>query len=287
MGDYTVSILIRDERTDSEQYNLKLIDGTSLVAITRRNVAIVEAMIRNDSAYMHSNDVNAKITHQKANGTPYSRSTRTYWEYRVKQEYPHIKYGGSCAYWCNKLKDYLLNGKQDPVYSYAEIIYYVISAIDRENSTHLNADGVGRFEITRRILGIQPQDLINHLKYPERNNYKLIEEISKQTHPDADHKPRENYPFATKFCHYVSFYLFEGYDEQDNFSIYDNVVEKALLKYTKRYGFGYKASDFKTYATFLKAIEDVINASKNTNGGGDVSRNGFDHLLWYYYKGRV
>jgi hypothetical protein len=65
------------------------------------------------------------------------------------------------------------------------------------------------------------------------------------------------------------------------------VVEKALLKYTKRYGFDYKAIDFKTYAKFLKAIEDVINASKEIDGGDDVSRNGFDHLLWYYYKGRV
>lgn len=282
-----MSNLIYEEREVSKKYDLKLIEGTDLVAITRRNVAIVEAMIRNDSAYMHSNDVNAKIMHQKANGTPYSRSTHADWEYRVKQEYPHIKYGGSCAYWCDKLKNYLLYGKQDPVYSYEEIIYYVISAIDRENSTHLNADGVGRLEITKRILEIQPQDLKNRLKDPKSDNYELIKEISNPTHPDANHKPRENYSFATKFCHYVSFYLFEDADEQDNFSIYDNVVEKALLKYTKRYGFDYKASDFKKYAKFLKAIEDVIDASKNTDGGDDVSRNGFDHLLWYYYKGRV
>ena len=55
-------------------------NGKKLVCLTRDNVAIVEAMIRNNSAYIHSSDKNAK---------------------------PIVnKYGGSTAYWMSLLKKY-------------------------------------------------------------------------------------------------------------------------------------------------------------------------------------
>ncbi len=280
--------LIDIELSASRAYDLTLIDGTELVAITQHNVAIVEAMIRNDSAYIRSNQPSAKITHKSVKGQKYQRSTDQNWEMRVLSEAPFIEYGGSTAYWMEKLKRYLLEGVNDNEYSYEEIIYYAISAIDRENSTHLNADGVGRMEITKRILEFKPQELTNYLKHPSKHDYNLIEKISERTNPTQDHhKPRINYSFATKFCHYACFYLFSGSSEQDNFSIYDSVMEKALIKYIERYKLNYKQSDFKTYSSFLNAISDVISESIKIDKGESVSRNGLDHLLWYYYKGRL
>ena len=39
---------------------------------------------------------------------------------------------------------------------------------------------------------------------------------------------------------------------------------------------------YKKYDEYQKAVADIIRVS-NSN----VSRNGFDHLLWYYHKGRI
>lgn len=53
-----MSNLIVQENAASLCYNLDLIPNTYLVAITQRNVAIVEAMIRNDSAYQKASKIN-------------------------------------------------------------------------------------------------------------------------------------------------------------------------------------------------------------------------------------
>lgn len=92
-------------------------------------------------------------------------------------------------------------------------------------------------------------------------------------------KPR--IAFATKFCHYVCFYVFEGQPEQDNFSIYDNVVAGILPYYAIKYKIDYKKVDFKKYSQYIGLVDEIIRRS-----GSNISRNGFDHLLWYYYKGR-
>lgn len=281
-----MSNLIDQENAASLCYNLALIPNTSLVAITQRNVAIVEAMIRNDSAYIRSNQANSSIQYKRGK----VHSTKPTWKERVAEDAPNIKYGGSTAFWMDKLKNYLLFNNGDPLYSYEDVMYYTVSAIDRENSTHLNADGVGREEITERLLSIDKADLIVFLKTPNisTDSYKLISIISNTTNPtQADYKPRTNYSFATKFCHYACFYLFDGAPEQDNFSIFDNVLEKALLKYIKKYQLDYSVANFKKYDKYLEAIEAVICESEQKGHGDKVSRNGLDHLLWYYYKGRI
>lgn len=281
-----MSNLIHLENTASLRYNLDIIPGTDLVAITQRNVAIVEAMIRNDSAYIRSNQVTASIQYKRGS----EHSTKSTWKERVAEEAQNIKYGGSTAFWMMKLKNYLLFNRSDPLYTYEDVMYYTISAIDRENSTHLNADGVGREEITERLLAINKSQLVAFLKAPQAspNSYKLVDIISEITHPARkDYKPRINYSFATKFCHYACFYLFDGVPEQDNFSIFDNVLEKALIKYIKKYQLDYSVANFKKYDKYLEAIEAVICESEHKGHGDKVSRNGLDHLLWYYYKGRI
>ena len=85
------------------------------------------------------------------------------------------------------------------------------------------------------------------------------------------------------------YYWFEGTPEADNYSIYDNVLAKTLVDYANTHGLHkilnggvkFKESNFKNYEIYSQVI-DVL----RTKYGENISRNGFDHLLWYAYKGQ-
>ena len=251
--------LIQLELKKAQSKMLAIIPGTDLVVLSSDNVAIVEAMIQNDSAYLKSSD---------------------------KTAVPTSKYGGSTAYWMTKLKTAVQTDQLMSEEDYACILIGAIAAVDRENSTHLNADGVGREEIVNRLRKIDKRDLVYYLKKPEETNLRLFSLIAEQTHPKGEspkgnaYKPRTNVSFASKFCHYACFYLFEGDPEQDNFSIYDDVLKKALPRYIKHYGV--QKRDINDYWEYRKTVDEIIEKS-----GAGISRNGFDHLLWYYFKGRL
>ncbi len=232
--------------------------GNTLAKLTRDNVAIVEAMIRNDSAYIHSTDVNAAPV------------------YNRKGE---MKYGGSSAYWMTMLKRVLLDAVSDNSHTYEEIIKGAVESVDRENSTHLNADKCGRQEITERICRFDRNEFIRCLKNPEYNDMALIREISRIT--SAEERARSNPSFASKFCHYACFYVFEGTEYQDNYSIYDSILKTVLPLYLGYYRIvrEYDLSDYKDYRMAVDSIR--------AESGIEISRNGFDHLLWYYHKGRL
>lgn len=169
---------------------------------------------------------------------------------------------------------------------YRNVIWNAIVAVDRENSTHLNADNIGRVEILNRILKFDKCQFLDCLQHPDATNFKLFRIISEATHPceiDSNgkkHRARENISFASKFCHFACFYLFEGEDEQDNYPIYDNVMRKILPKYVSHYNLQIRCLD--DYIEYKKTVDEIISASNS-----HISRNGFDHLLWYYYKGRI
>lgn len=232
--------------------------GKTLAKLTRDNVAIVEAMIRNDSAYIHSTDVGAAPV------------------YNRKGE---VKYGGSSAYWMTMLKKVLPDAISDSPYTYEEIIKGAVESVDRENSTHLNADKCGRQEITDRICRFDRNEFVMCLKDPDYDDMALIREISRIT--SAEKRARSNPSFASKFCHYACFYVFEGTEYQDNYSIYDGILKTVLPLYLGYYKIerSYNLSDYKDYRM---AVDSIREAS-----GIDISRNGFDHLLWYYHKGRL
>ena len=232
--------------------------GSSLAKITRDNVAIVEAMIRNDSAYIRMNDISA--------GPEYNN--------RGKQTY-----GGSSAYWMTQLKKCLNLEEECADYSYEEIIRGAVEAIDRENSTHLNADSCGREEIVNRILRLQKNELLTCLRQPDYEDLKLVRLIAKMT--SAEHRARTNWSFASKFCHYACFFLFDGMKIQDNYSIYDSILRSVLPQYLDYYEIQ-ERFDLTDYKQYQKAIDQIRKAS-----GIEISRNGFDHLLWYFHKGRV
>lgn len=228
-----------------------------LVKLTRNNVAIVEAMIRNDSAYIRSSDVTAKPVYNSKN---------------------NVKYGGSSAYWMTQLKRVLVDGKISK-YLYKEIITGAVEAVDRENSTHLNADGCGRLEVIERICNFDKNELIMCLKDPNYEDMKLIREIARRT--SAEKRARKNVSFASKFCHYACFYLFENTEYQDNYSIYDSILKTVLPWYLEYFKIDEKY-DLEDYKQYSEAVDKVRQSSEI-----EISRNGFDHLLWYYHKGRI
>lgn len=258
-----MSSSINNELKIMENYLLKTTEFVDkngikqeIVDLTIENVAKVEAMIRNDSAYNKSVQEEAHPVYDK-NGKE--------------------KYGGSSAFWMTQLRK-ALNSEGDLFCSYEGIISGAVASVDRENSTHLNADGCGRKEITDRICALSRDELKMCLMDPEYEDMKLIRIISARTKAE---KGRVNISFASKFCHYACFYVFEKTEFQDNYSIYDTILRTVLPKYIKFYDIkgGYKLDDYGQY----RRVVDLIRESC----GVEISRNGFDHLLWYYHKGRM
>ena len=249
------------EMAESYRYDLDTFEfrGELLAKLSLENVAKVESMIRNDSDYLSAGD---KTIAPRENDLA----------------------SGSTAYWAHQLS-LLLNDGAVSGWSDRQVIEGLVRSVDRENSTHLNADLVGINQTVERIYGLFSNgELLHLLKYPG-DNYELVSVLSKPTvivPDDKKHKERRNYSFATKFCHYACFYLFEGGVEQDNYSIYDFVVASAIPRYAEFYGIDFKSCDIQNYSEYIGLVDSIIAAS-----GSHISRNGFDHLLWYYFKGRL
>ena len=109
-GDIVRNIIQEElELAKSKMFEEVIYKDKTLVKLTRDNVAIVEAMIRNDSAYIHSSDKNAKPV--------YSRNNT-------------IKYGGSTAYWMTQLKYILTPCDLSADYSYEDIIKSAVESVD-------------------------------------------------------------------------------------------------------------------------------------------------------------
>lgn len=250
---------LKEEQAQKVKYLLatEIFEGMQIVKLTTDNVARVEAMIMTDSGYAKSGDVNAHPTYNKKGEEDYS---------------------GSTAYWMTELKNALESKDSSNL---KNIVNHAVIAVDKENSTHINSDGVGREQLTNRIMA-KAQSLKDVLSNVD-SGLKFIEEVAEITTgvDEKKHKARTNLSFASKFAHYACFYLFEEDDpRRDNFSIYDNVLNKALPIYIKKYNLdGY---DPDSYSSYYKCIGDIIKSS-----GEDLSRNGFDHLIWYYYKARL
>lgn len=243
--------------SEKDEYNLKAENG--LVLLTQENVGLIEAMLKLNSSYNKSGDENAvKI---EKNG---------------KEEY-----GGSTAYWVKFLDD----GND-----YENGIKGVVKSIDRENSTHLNADKKGWDKIPENITNKYKSldALVDALK---DESYPLISLIAEKTNVD-----RSNFSFATKFCHYLSFYLFKD-DYQDMYSIYDGILRKALPLYAKEYNADspllidenkmkwYQYPNFSYYKQYRDLIDEIREHAAERHGK-KISRNGLDHLIWYTYKGK-
>lgn len=239
---------IQKELNLAEAYKLKIDDN--LVVLSEDNVARVEAMIRTDSAYLKSYDDTI-------------HSSSAYWFKQLKSEIEKTDES-------KKLKE-----------TSCETIKKLVKAIDRENSTRINTDKVGLKEIPARISEFTIKDFLNNLKNPD-NTLELFNKIAEKTSDSTGKNHRKNPSFASKFCHYACFHLFKNLPEQDNYPIYDNVLKKILPEYAKKYNVEYENADLKDYSRYRKLIEKIIKNSQS-----NISKNGFDHLLWYYHKARM
>lgn len=262
--------LIQNEMLAAKEYELKTEEiiyeknkKVRIVKLTSDNVAGVEAMISTDSDYKNSWNDERKIIYDR-NGK--------------------IKYIGSSHYWINQLKEIIDTDREKSKegFTYEEIISNIIISIDNENSTHLNSDNLGRIAVREKILNIKRTKLKEYLKNCN-NKYELIDIIQTPTKENE----KNHLSFATKFCHYTCLCLFKETEFEDTYSIYDNVLKVALPKYIKRYlGIDIKKEEYENkYNQYVKYI-DAIRDEAEREYGKRISRNGFDHLLWYYHKGR-
>ena len=215
-----------------------------IVKLNRKNVARVEAMLRYNSAYIHNEKPQLTKPEEKDGN--------------------HI---GSASYWFGQLKEILIEKKTPRDYSYETVITYLVKAVDKENSTHLNSDRVGYEQISKRIYEIPQEKLLSYLKDPKGTEYELINILSRKTEPkvDSDSKihGRSNLSFASKFCRWACYYLFERESEQDNYSAYDNVVKMALPEYLEHYGLNQRSlKELSEYPEYQKCIDEIIDEAQ-------------------------
>ncbi len=275
--------LIEQERNGAEAIELfSFYPGTKIVELTTENVSKAMAIIQLDANYAKANDPE-NIPSQDSEGG---------------KEEENFNLGGSSAFWFSRLREKLISSVESdykgPEYSEEIIVRNCVNAVDRENSTHLNADGVGRKDLSKRLLDLLRLDrnqLLSELENPKEKGYSLISKLSEKTkinQNDGKHKSRVNLSFASKFCQIACYWLFDGKSEQDNFSKYDAVVKNVLISgiYQKSLGMNYNeklkkelnTNDVKCYEQYQKIIDEIRK--------GKISRHGFDQLVWYYYKGK-
>lgn len=162
-----------------------------------------------------------------------------------------------------------------PAQDYKPIFTKIVSSINAKNSTRMSADDQAKIV---DYLVLEQSRLIARLY---NRDYCLICEI-------VNSATNKNYSFATKFCHYMCYWLFQDKRQQDNFSIYDNVVARILGQYAalcgiyRSDGSEYELKDFSNYKQYA-IYSEVIDRIRATVSG-NISRNGFDHLLWYANK---
>lgn len=183
----------------------------------------------------------------------------------------------SPSYWLKKLKIALIdNSSSVNTEECKDIITGCVKTIDSQNSTHLKASGDGIEPMVKLIFGFVRNRLKEALKDP---NYKHLDIMKKLSEPLGDKKHR-NISFSSKFCHWACFYLFEGENAQDNFSVYDSVVRNMLPTYVSRLGLNrYTKSELTEYKTYQKCIDEILESLDEP-----ISRHGFDRLVWFCYR---
>jgi len=106
-----------------------------IALLTSDNVARIEAVISLDSNYKNTSDPDKKPI--------------------TKKNSSDFKYIGSTRYWVEELRKLSQNKKvcETPDgHKYEKVIEYLVRAIDKENSTHLNSDGIGWKAVKESII---------------------------------------------------------------------------------------------------------------------------------------
>lgn len=248
--------LIQQEHEASKKYMFHVYSGTNLAVLSRRNVALAEAMIANNSSYRPKKRCGSSAETGDMDSAP------------------------------TKLCQVLLGKIEVSDNEYPCIVGEAVNEVDMAYSTHLNADRASREKTRERIEAFGRQRLLACLRYPNKDGYALFRTLEARTTEAKG--GRMNPSFASKFCHEMCQKLFEGEPEQDNYPVYDNVVSNGLCRYVKHFDLSgvsvpkrvrNRPFDYDGYCTCVNA---VIGRACDP-----ISRTGFDHLVWYYFKGRV
>ena len=162
----------------------------------------------------------------------------------------------------------------------------IIKSIDKQNSTHLSVSG----NKTGDNQGIK--NTVDYI-FDKIGVDKLNEQIKKGDTSLVDNiamnsiSNRYVISFASKFCTYMSRYMFND----DKFSIYDGIMASILPYYYYKYSddkekiiINNKKMKKNGYQWYSSLIDKVILGATNIEKY-KISRKDLDHLLWYYYKG--
>ena len=154
----------------------------------------------------------------------------------------------------------------------------VIKAIDKQNSTHLSVSGnkigdnQGIEKTVDYIFDIIGVEELN--KQIKEGNRSLVDEIAKNSINN-----RYVISFASKFCTYMSRYMFND----DKFSIYDGIMASILPFYYYKYGddkekiiINNKIMQKKGYQWYSSIIDKVIKGAAERERY-EISRKDLDH----------
>lgn len=251
-------------------------------ALTAKNIDFIEGVINLDSNYNKDSDPNM--------GPDSSQNLKYGFEGLTS------KYVGSIAYWFKAMAQ----GSKD----FRECLRSVIVAIDRTNSTHLEASENGR-EKMFEIIASKCNDVVDLIRELGKVNEdgtidedNLIIEMSKEipaiVKDKSKTKMRRNLSFASKFFSYADLNL----NKRARYSKYDTVVSNHLEYYVKILlnDSEFKKTDIKlsdgskekkvidVYNTYAKYIGCIIEKAKQEDSSNKLDRNTFDHLVWYGFK---
>ena len=317
---------ILKEQIEAETYINNEFDylKTKKIALTLKNAIKIEAMLKIDSNYRDSADIN-NVPNDKfiyylkgnLNNTPDS----------------NIKEYGSSTYWISRFVKLLNNEEIEEGYDIDLILKGVICSIDKENSTHLSSrknikgltdkelyESKGRQRVFKRLKDKFFKDSFNkkeklqgydnfkkYINNPTDNNYEIINIIAK---PDLKYKAENfHFSFATKFCRYVciglntkrnsSGEIININEKADNYYVYDGIIWDNLKYYIQ----GVNINEFENKILNNKLFYEETNDKNgnincgihykyyfnllekiNKNAGQNISRNAFDHIIWYFNK---
>lgn len=163
--------------------------------------------------------------------------------------------------------------KAHPKNSDKDEIALKIALIDFTNNTEIckqKKDNVLE-KIVNAISGCKDFDL-----WLEKGEPKTVELIASAT-------TKNNFSFATKYCAYHSFHLYD-----DDFSIYDSIVAELLPFYAAECGINIKQSNIETYRQEknYKAYNELIGEILRLKGLENIKqvRRKFDIFLWSWGK---
>ena len=246
----------------------------NLICLTTPNIQKIETMLRYNPDYPEFFDYNLlKDNNYIKDAIEKTKIEKQNNEKSKKDEFKYPSF-----YYIKALEEY---HNEKGIYPY--YIKAILRKINSENSTRASKKDINK--IASAIADdIKYNNLIDYIKKPDKYDYNVIEYICM--------KGSKRYlSLATKFCHYMSFILFFGTNYADTYSIYDSVVNDNLNSYASHLKIesNYNSQELKnlqkkewkeiknSYIKYQETINKIITKA-------NISRNGFDHLVWYSNK---